>query len=321
MIKKKKISHMIIALSVVFIIVMGFVPQITTMYMTHVMSIAMITYLCVLSVYVLLGMCGQNSFAQAGLWGIGAYTAGNVLLHTNLGSIGSLILAIIVTAMVTFILGFAFFRLKQYYFTFASIGLMTILNGVFMNLTPVTGGALGLKNIPTFEFFGFKLTTEFEKYYFILAVCIIATLLILKLFSSALGRSFMAIRDNEMAANSMGINSLITKSIAWGISGALCGAAGALYASLSGYLSYQSFTYTQSTMYLIMIMIGGTISPVGAIIGTLLLSIFQESVRSLQNYMQLIYGVGVIILMIVQPEGILGGGKALYERIKNRYAK
>ena len=76
------------------------------------------------------------------------------------------------------------------------------------------------------------------------------------------------------------------------------GAAGALHASLSGYLSYQSFTYNQSTIYLIMIMIGGTVSPVGAVIGTCVITILQEGFRALQDYMQLIYGVGVIVLMI-----------------------
>ena len=131
----------------------------------------------------------------------------------------------------------------------------------------------------------------------------------------------MAIRDNEMTADSLGINSLLTKSIAFAISGALCGAAGAMWASVSGYLSYQSFTYNQSTIYLIMIMIGGTGSPIGALIGTAVITLLQEGFRSLQDYMQLIYGFGVIVLMIVQPEGIWGGGKALYERIRERRKK
>lgn len=307
-----------IALAAVFIACMSLVPNVASVYMTHVMSMAMVTYLCVLSVYVLLGLCGQNSFAQAGLWGVGAYLAGNVLLHTGGGNVAAFLAAVAGTALIAFVLGFAFFRLRQYYFTFASIGLMTILNGIFMNWQEVTGGAIGLKNVPTFMLFGRKAVTEQSKFYVVFAVCIAATVLIAFLFRSSLGRSFMAVRDNEMTADSMGINSLLTKSVAFGISGALCGAAGALYASLSGYLSYQVFTYSQSTIYLIMIMIGGTVSPVGAIIGTLIITLLQESFRSLQDYMQLIYGVGVIILMIFQPEGILGGGRMLYERISNR---
>jgi ABC-type branched-chain amino acid transport system, permease component len=301
-------------LPVLFLVFCMAIPGFTSRYMLRVLNVALITYLCVLSVYVLLGMCGQNSFAQAGLWGVGAYMAADVVLKMGFPPVAAILTASIGTAVFAFILGFAFFRLKQYYFTFASVGLMTILNGLFMNWKQVTGGALGISNIPKFSIMGFAAKTEQANYYVILIVCVLAYVLMKVLFNSALGRSFMAIRDNEIAANCLGINSLLTKSIAFGISGALCGAAGALYAFLSGYLSYQTFTYQQSTMYLIMIMLGGTISPTGAIIGTMIISLLQEFVRPLQNYMQFIYGAGIMILMIVQPEGILGGGKAIYDK-------
>lgn len=318
MLNQKKKNLLTVGTATAVIAVMAVIPFLSSIYTTHVISVAMISYLCVLSVYVLLGLCGQNSFAQAGLWGVGAYLAGNILTKTSGGTISAFVVAVAGTALVAFILGFAFFRLRAYYFTFASIGLMTILNGVFINWEAFSGGAVGMKGIPTFNLFGWTAVTEQSKFYIILVVCIAATLLIQMLFRSSLGRSFMAIRDNEMAADSMGINALLTKSIAFAISGALCGAAGALYASLSGYLSYQSFTYNQSTIYLIMIMIGGTISPVGAIIGTAVITLLQEGFRVLQDYMQFIYGLGVIILMIFQPEGILGGGKVLYERLCER---
>ncbi len=306
-----KAGIILLALILVAIIV----PGSTDNYMLRVLNIAMVTYLCVLSVYVLLGMCGQNSFAQAGLWGAGAYFTANFTMKFGVSSTLSFVISIVGTALIAFILGFAFFRLRQYYFTFASIGLMTIFNGLFMNWTAVTGGAMGYKDISNFSIFGYTLSTETSKFLLIFLVCVIASVAMWALNRSSLGRSFMAIRDNEMAANCMGVNSLLTKSIAFAISGALCGAAGSLFAYLTGYLSYQSFTYQQSTMYLIMIMLGGTINWTGAIIGTLIISLLQEWVRPLQNYMQLIYGAGIMILMIVQPEGILGGGKALYERI------
>lgn len=305
-------------LAIIIVTIYATVPSLASSYMLRVLNVTMITYLCVLSVYVLLGMCGQNSFAQAGLWGVGAYITANMVLKLGLPSIVAFFIATFGTAFIAFILGFSFFRLKQYYFTFASVGLMTILNGLFMNWNEVTGGALGISNIPGFSIGGFKAYTETSKFYMILIVCSVCIIFIRILYKSALGRSFMAIRDNELAANCLGINSLLTKSIAFAISGALCGAAGALYAFLSGYLSYQSFTYQQSTMYLVMIMLGGTISPSGAIIGTLIISLMQEWIRPLQNYMQFIYGSGIMLLMIVQPEGILGGGKAIYEKLIRR---
>ncbi len=311
----KKVSRF---LPVAILMLFAFAPMVTGNYMLRVLNIALITYLCVLSVYVLLGMCGQNSFAQAGLWGVGAYTAANVVMKLNMPPLVAMLAAVAGTALFAFILGFAFFRLRQYYFTFASVGLMTILNGLFMNWEPVTGGALGIQNVPKFSVGPLAFHSEASYFYLILAFCVAAFIGMRLLFYSRLGRSFMAIRDNEIAANCMGVNSLLTKSVAFGISGALCGLAGALYAFLSGYLSYQTFTYQQSTMYLIMIMLGGTASPSGAIIGTMIISLLQEWVRPLANFMQLIYGGGIMILMIVQPEGILGGGKALYDMLFKR---
>ena len=295
-----------------------FLPLVLSSYMLRVMNIALISYMCVLSVYVLLGMCGQNSFAQAGFWGVGAYITANCLLKLNLGPIVSMIIAIAGTALFAFVLGFAFFRLKQYYFTFATIGLMTIFNGLFMNWKEVTGGALGISGIPPFAIFSFEFSNETSKFFRIIFCAFVVTFLMKILFNSSLGRQFMAIRDNELAAGCMGINPLLTKSKAFAIGGALCGLGGALYAYLSGYLSFQVFTYNQSTMYLIMIMLGGTINPIGALIGTMIISLLQEFVRPLQNYMQLIYGVGIMLLMIVQPEGILGGIKALYGKYNER---
>lgn len=288
-------------------------------YMQRVFNVMMITFLCVLSVYVLLGMCGQNSFAQAGLWGVGAYITANLTMKLGLASLPSFLLSTLGTALIAFLLGFFFFRLRKYYFTFASVGLMTILNGLFMNWEPVTGGAMGYRDVAVFSLFGFTADTEISKFFVIFLVCIAAGLIMRLLSRSSLGRSFMAIRDDEIAANCMGVNSLLTKSIAFAISGALCGAAGSLYAFVSGYLSYQSFTYQQSTMYLIMVMLGGTYSWTGSIIGTMIISLLQEFVRPLQNFMQLIYGVGIMAMMVFQPEGLLGGGKALYDYIAKRW--
>ena len=146
------------------------VPLFTSGYMLRVLNIALITYLSVLSLYVILGMCGQNSFAQAGLWGVGAYMAANLMMKLGLSPLTALLLSSLGTGVFAFVLGFAFFRLRQYYFTFASVGLMAILNGLFMNWTEATGGALGITDIPKFSIGGWVANTEPGNYYLILIV-------------------------------------------------------------------------------------------------------------------------------------------------------
>lgn len=312
---KYRLTFLVIVALAVFTF---FLPEMVSSYILNVLIVGCCTYLCCMSVYVLLGMCGQNSFAQAGLWGIGGYITANMTLKLGMSPVAAMVIAILGTALICFLLGFAFFRLKEYYFTFATIGLMTILNSLFTNWNKVTGGAIGMKDIPEFSIFGFVFSNDTQYLYLYFAISAAVFVLIKRLNQSALGRSFMAIRDNEIAANCMGVNSLRTKSIAFGISGALCGLAGAMYAFYAGYLSYPTFTYNQSTLYLVMLMLGGTASPIGAVIGSLLIVMLQEWLRPLQEVMMFIYGVGIIVLMIFQPEGILGGVKALYEKLQNR---
>lgn len=313
--KKYRLTFIAIAALMVFTY---FLPGMISSYIMNVLIVGTCTYLCCMSVYVLLGLCGQNSFAQAGLWGVGGYITANMTLKLGMKPIPAMFVAIIGTALICFLLGFAFFRLKEYYFTFATIGLMTILNSLFTNWNEVTGGAIGMKDIPEFSAFGVTFSNDTQYLYLYFAISAVAFILVKVLNNSSLGRSFMAIRDNEIAANCMGVNSLLTKSIAFGISGALCGLAGAMYAFYAGYLSYPTFTYNQSTLYLVMLMLGGTASPIGAVIGSLLIVMLQEWLRPLQEVMMFIYGVGIIALMIFQPEGILGGVKALYEKLQNR---
>lgn len=297
------------------------VPLLTSNYMLRVTNMTLITYICVLSLYVLFGMCGQHSFAQAGLWGVGAYITANALKYLNAPPVICLLLSMAGTALFAFLLGLVLFRLRRYYFTFSTIGLMMILFGLFQNWTPVTGGAMGMSEIPPFSLGSFQINTENRNFYFILLMAALCSAAVSLLYRSRLGRSFMAIRDNDIAAGCMGINSLLTKDIAFAISGALCGLAGGLFAFLAGYISSATFTYAQSTMYLVMIMLGGSGTPVGALVGSVILSLLPEWFRPLKNYMMLFYGIGIMVLMVFLPEGIMGGGRALYAKYRDRRAK
>jgi len=294
------------------------IPSVASNYMLRVVNMTMITYICVLSLFIVFGMAGQISFAQSGFWGVGAYITAILTTKLHVSPLAALGASAVGTAFLAALLGLALFRLRGHYFGFSTIGVVMILNGIFQNWKPVTGGADGIANIPSFGIGTFEFGTETSNFYLILAVVIIISIVTWILRHSPLGRSFMAIRDNEIAANCMGVNSYLTKNIAFALAGMYCGIAGSLFAFLANYISATTFTFTQSALYLVMLMLGGYNSLPGPIIGTTLLMLLPEWVRFLQEYILLIYGLGVMVLMVVMPDGLVGGGKKLYEYIQNR---
>lgn len=319
---KKKPYNKLLLLTIPIAILVCSIPFVSNAYVLRVVNQMMITYLCVLSLYVINGMCGQSSFATAGFWGVGAYITGILCTKFNCPPIISMLASIVGTALLAFVIGLPLFRLRRYYFTFSTVGVMMILNSLFLNWTPVTGGAMGVANIPSFKLFGISVSTEIGNFFFIFLFVVLITIATKFLYHSALGRSFMAIRDNETAARCLGNNSLLTKDVAFAISGAICGAAGALFAFLTGYLSSTTFSYTQSTLYLVMLMVGGSSTILGSAIGSIVFSLLPEIFRSLKDYMQLFYGVGVMILMVVLPDGLSEGVKRLYAKIRKcRYER
>ena len=313
---KKNLVYLLIGVFVFALLIN--LPNLTSRYILRVLNQTLITYINVLSLYVVFGMAGQTSFAQCGLYGIGAYITANVATRAGLPPLVAVVASMAGTALFAFIIGGALFRLKRFYFTFATIGLMMILNGIFANWTAGTGGPAGMENLVQFSIGSYVFDTEKHYFFLILFCALLVTLVSWLIYRSVLGRSFMAIRDDELAANCMGINSLLTKDIAFAISGAMCGLAGSLFAFLAGYISATSFDLSQSQLYLVMIMLGGSSSPLGAAIGSLLLSLMPEWFRFLKDYMLLVYGVGIMVLMVVLPEGLVGGIKDLYEKRSHR---
>ncbi|MBP2666594.1 MAG: branched-chain amino acid transporter permease [Firmicutes bacterium] len=310
MIAKKKLIALLLLLA--GLTLAALLPLGISNYMLRVIDMMLITYVCVLSLFVIFGMTGQMSFAQAGYWGLGAYITAILTTKFGVAPLLALLVSALGTGLFVALVGMALFRLHGHYFGFATIGVVMTLNGIFQNWTPVTGGANGIGNIPPFGIGEWHITSDLGYFYLLLFFAVAISLVTEWIHRSALGRSFMAIRDNEIAAKCMGVNSYFTKNVAYVISGVYCGIAGSLFAFLSSYTSATSFVFPQSVLYLVMLMLGGYNSLLGPIIGTVLLIMLPEWFRPLQEYILLVYGIGVILLMVVMPDGLIGGGKKLY---------
>lgn len=319
------------SVQVVFIVLLSFLamtilptPAFFNRFMMKVVNEGMIYFITVLGLTVVLGMGGQVTFSTAGMMGIGAYISAILSTQYGMSPVLALLIALVVGGIASFFIGLALFRLKGSYFAFASIGFTQLIFTVLSNWIEVTGGPDGIGNIPKLDF-GFYTVTDYYsgfKVYVILAL--ICGLIVHRLRKTYFGRGLASVRDNELTAQCMGVDVYRTKVYSFVIAGIFACLAGSLYTHHAGYISPDIFNFEQSSIYLIMIMLGGVDSTVGALIGALLLTILPERIRFLQDYYRLVYGISVIILMNVMPMGIMGALNNLkysYRRMLKREKK
>ena len=293
-------------------------PQFASAYVLGIMVLAGIYVMLVLGLNVCLGFAGQISAAQAAFWGIGAYTSAIVSMRLGLSFWFGFPLAIIVSGLFGLGLAVPTVKLKGFYLTMATIGFQQITYLVFVNWRPVTLGVDGITNIPRPSIAGFLLSSDRSFYYFLLAWIVVAIVFSLRLEKSKLGRSMKALRDNQLAAEAMGIDTRKVKCIAFMISAAMCGAAGSLYAHFARYISPDLFVFRTSTLIISMLIIGGSGSVPGAVLGAILLVALPESLRFLNNYYMVMYGLGTVLSVIFMPKGLAGLFGKLINKFLNR---
>ncbi|MGI6161586.1 MAG: branched-chain amino acid ABC transporter permease [Christensenellales bacterium] len=295
-----------------------FVPQIVpNPYYLTVMNSAIIYFVAILGLTIVLGMGGQVTFSIAGTLGIGAFATGVATVHYGLHPLMGILISVVVTALFSWIIGIALFRLKGTYFAFASIALVQIIYSVLQNWSFV-GGADGVSRIPNMDLGFFVCSTREEYFIAFSVIAIVCGLLVEQIRRTSLGRALASIRDDEIAARCLGVNVYRTKIISLILAGAFSGLAGALLAFQSTNITSELFTFRQSQIFLVMGMLGGVGDTIGALIGAVVLTLLPEMMHVLQNYYKLIYGVGIIILMIFMPMGISGMIKSIQKSFARR---
>ena len=282
------------------------VPNTSSVYIMTVLNGALIFYVACLGITVILGMGGMVSFAAITFMGVGAYTSANLTLKLGVPTIASMLGAVAVSMALALVIGAILLRLKGTFFTFATVALVQISYSIFTNWKAVTGGPDGMGGIATFEFFGVKAVKPNENYMVLLTVGILCALFVLRLKKTNLGRALSSVRDNEIAAKIMGVNVYRTKLAAFVIAAALAGLAGSLMVHNYHFVGSSSFTFDQSTTFVIMAMLGGVSNPFGVFLGSVLISMLPEWLKPLQEYIRLVYGLGVMLLMVFMPMGLWG---------------
>lgn len=273
-------------------------------YYLRLFSLAFIYLILTTGLNIVAGYAGQVSLGQAGLYAIGAYTAGILAVNFDLSFWVSLPVAMVLAGICGFIVGIPALRVSGHYLALITIGIGVIVEKLLIQWASLTGGPGGI-SVPLIEIGGEPLS-EPQLYYLIMFICLLVLLLVNNIIKSPVGRAFSAIRDNEIAAGCMGINIMGYKLMAFVLSAVLAGLAGCLYTYLSGYISPDTFSFNLSVFFLLTIIIGGQGTMAGPIIGTLLLTILPEYLQALEQYRLIVYGLLLIVVVIGLPFGISG---------------
>mgnify|MGYP000878847810 CR=1 FL=1 len=310
--KKNFISLMIF--SVLLILLPFIVPN---NYYVQIINMSGIYAILAMGFNILAGYTGQISLGQAAFFAIGAYTSALMNTVFGLPFYITFPVSMIVSGVFGLILAIPALKVKGKYLVLLTIGFGEIVRLVLLNWKKVTGGASGILRIKAPELFGFSFNTLQKYYFLILIFCIILYFYQRKLINSRAGRALIAIREDEAAAELVGINLAQYKIKAFVISAVFCGIGGCLYAHMVKYVSPDTFRYDESVMILSMAVIGGLGTLNGPILGAIFLTILPEILRQVGDYRLVIYGIMLILVIMFYPGGLISSINKLIMRIED----
>ncbi len=262
--------------------------------------------IAVTGLVVVLGYCGQISLAQAAFFGLGAYGVALGTVDLGLPFFVALAIGVALAGVLGLVLGLASLRLGGHYLAMVTISFQQILTLVLTNWIDLTHGPDGISGIARPRLLAGILAGNRVYLGLCMLALVAAIFLVWRLKSSRTGRAMQAVRDNELAASTCGVDIFRIKVLSFGLSAVLGGVGGGLFAAGFSYISPDQFGFAESIVLLTMALLGGVRSPFGALVGTLLLIVLPEWLRFLRQVYLAVYGAAVILIMVFLPDGLWG---------------
>ncbi len=272
------------------------------------------------------GLAGLLDLGYVGFYAIGAYTYALLNQYFGLSFWEALPLAGGMSALFGFVLGFPVLRLRGDYLAIVTLGFGEIIRILLNNLTTITGGPNGISSIPKPSLFGLEFSRRaenggqtfheffgihYDANYKIIFLYVMAVLLVLftlfvinRLLRMPLGRAWEALRDDEIACRSLGLNPTVIKLTAFAIGAAFAGFAGSFFAARQGFISPESFTFMESAIILAIVVLGGMGSLRGVVIAAIVMTVLQQS-QLFSEYRMLIFGILMVVMMLWRPQGLV----------------
>lgn len=291
----------------VLLAVLVIVPLFQNDYYRDVLTLTGMYAVLALGLNLVVGQAGLLNLGYVAFYAVGAYTY--AILSTRLGMPfwPGIAVGAAMAAFVALIIGLITLRLRGDYFAIVTLGLGEITRIVLNNWDSLTGGPNGVPRIGRPSLFGHVFSRPLEYYYLILVFAVLTVFAMRRLIASRIGRAWLAIKEDEIAAEAMGINVFRLKLLAFVLASAWAGAVGVFFAGKMAFVSPESFTFFESVLILCMVVLGGMGSIPGIILGAFLLITLPEVFRDFQDFRMLGFGVALVLMMVFRPQGLLGG--------------
>ncbi len=291
-------------------------PHVFSMYQTNILISALIYVVLGLGLNITVGLAGLLDLGYVAFYAVGAYAYALLNHHFQLGFWTVLPLGAILGAFFGILLGFPVLRLRGDYLAIVTLGFGQIVRLVLENWNAFSQGPSGISNIARPGLFGVSYTVDQATtyiYYIMLALVILTIFVTARLKDSRIGRAWLALREDEIACQAMGIDNTRAKLMAFALGATLASLMGVVFAAKTTFINPASFTFMESAMILAIVVLGGMGSVLGVMLGAFLLILLPEYMRAFSEYRMLIFGATMILVMVFRPQGLIRAKRKVYK--------
>jgi branched-chain amino acid transport system permease protein len=290
-------------------------PFIFPMYHTSIMISALVYVMLGLGLNIVVGLAGLLDLGYVAFYAVGAYAYALLNLHFGLSFWMVLPLSALLGTLFGVLLGYPVLRLRGDYLAIVTLGFGEIIRIVLENWNEFSNGPRGIPNIPPPTFFGHNFgqdNTMIYIYFIVIALVLMTIFFVNRLENSKIGRAWIALRDDEIACQAMGIDKFKTKLTAFALGATWAAMGGVIFAAKTSYINPMSFTIWESITILCVVVIGGMGSAIGVIAGALVLILLPEYLRAVAEYRMLVFGALQVIVMVFKPDGLIKSVRKVY---------
>jgi len=290
-------------------------PTLFSTYQVNILTTALMYVVLGLGLNIVVGLAGLLDLGYVAFYAVGAYTYALLNLHFGLGFWTVLPIGGLLGALFGILLGFPVLRLRGDYLAIVTLGFGEIIRLVLENWSDFSRGPSGIANIPRPGLFGLDLTLDAAivyLYFLTLAMVLFTVFVVNRLQHSRIGRAWIALREDEIACQAMGIDKTRTKLAAFALGATWAGMAGVFFAAKTTFVNPASFTFLESAIILCIVVLGGMGSIVGVIVAALILILLPEYLRAFADYRMLVFGAVLVAMMVFRPQGLVTGVRRTY---------